>query len=236
MISLSHYTKTGLYHTSHSMPCEDRTGYFESPELLCIAIADGVSTASKSAVGAQTAVDTVLRLFGKCGETIRRLSNERICELVFDEVRFALSKLSEADNTDIAEYSSTLTFAVYYKTNSSLLVYSLGDGVVVRFDTSGSVTVMCRQPAKSGTVNTTTTIDGHRTVYLSRINSADISKVMLFTDGGWNDVRTLILQGQYGNSPETDILSAIQNSDNADDSSFISADIGGIQCQTIKEN
>jgi len=218
------HTKTGLYHVSNGLPCGDVTDRLDLPGLTCIALADGVSACTYGHIGARIAVDTVIRLFEKCADIIWKLSNERICSLVYAEVRYAVDSAAASEGVPYAEYSSTLAFAVHNRKCGQVLLFSLGDGAAVIYGASGSVRVPCHPYDNGGEVMTTTTDDWYRSAYISRTDASEIRRVMLLSDGGWYRAKDVIC-GTLTDAPETLVYDAIERSTDSDDSSFISADM-----------
>jgi len=199
------------------MPNEDCSGSFENDELICIAISDGVSSCTRSKTGAQTAVDTVLRLFGNCCSTLFALTDMQLSKTVCNEILYELNALAEADGGKVEDYSATVAFAVLQKKTDQLILFSLGDNAVVVFERH-----CCRiveKPQKnSKETYTVTTRNGYSAAYVSRLPAESICKICLLTDGAWETAESIL------KNTDTDSLLAvgIEQSNSYDDSSFIS--------------
>jgi len=206
------------------MSNEDCVASFENRAFRGIAIADGVSACTQSRVGAQIAVETVVRSFRDCGTILWKAGNRKIRDAVFNEVLYALQKRAKQDGIPVEEYSSTLAFAILNKKKNEIFLFSLGDSTILMY-AEKNYRVAAAPPLYFGDgVCTTTTDGGHETAYVER-RMSEGGNVFLFTDGGWT-VAEKVLTGT--DDPDEDsvcdeLRRTMMEEECWDDSSFISA-------------
>jgi len=219
-ITISHYSKTGLYHRTDNRENEDYMDGFAADAYVCAALADGVSTCRKGLEGARAAVETVLRLFRTSGDTLWELSNRSLGTLVLEEVRYELEQLADRAQIRFQEYASTLAFAVYCRKTEQLYLFSLGDSAVL-LCSEDRPQVICRPCGSRAETFTTVTENGCGEAYISRQHIPGLQSVVLLSDGGWMAAEPVLEQRPAPLELTHEIRHAIEQYSNTDDSSFI---------------
>ncbi|MBQ9082960.1 MAG: protein phosphatase 2C domain-containing protein [Clostridia bacterium] len=128
-----YYQKTGAYHAANNAPCEDAVLAVEDSEYALIALADGVTACRHGKAGAQKAVEALWDYIQLERDHIFTYSPQKTSWLLLEHVLYYLELESWKENSDVAEFSSTLAFACIEKKTGRAITGNLGDGIVCGF-------------------------------------------------------------------------------------------------------
>ena len=115
---------TGKSHSATGSPCQDSHGWLISPDVTCLAVADGAGSRPLSGAGSEAAIRAVL----ECVRAAPPLGRPSVPEL-FSTARAALDELAAANGRSPDEYATTLAVALIDQINVS--VGQVGDSIVV---------------------------------------------------------------------------------------------------------
>lgn len=120
---------TGRSHLRSGLPCQDRFGLRVLPNgTLIAALADGAGSATHGAIGAETAVTSVLSSL-YAALAIGRTDLDVLMREAAQEARLAVVARSSSEETDSRQYASTLLALVLTLDKGAAM--QIGDGVIV---------------------------------------------------------------------------------------------------------
>lgn len=177
------FTAVGTCHKYKDIINQDALAAIDNEQYSIIALADGVSSCARAREGAQEACRAVTELLESNPEYFMQTTEKLRSQVVIEHVMNALSKL--AGDSDPVSLSSTLSFALLDKCKGKVLLFQLGDGLVVGCQ---DYRVCCLiQPDRDTNGICVTTTHGAAERCYSRI--CDCKKgdaFMLMSDGAWH--------------------------------------------------
>ncbi len=144
---------TGRSHLRSGLPCQDRFGLRLLPNgTLIAALADGAGSATHGAIGAETAVITVLTSLHAALST-GRTDFDALMPEVAHEARQAVVAIANRQGTDARQYASTLLALVLDRDKGAVM--QIGDGVTVVRDENEADWTWLIWPQRGEYANTT---------------------------------------------------------------------------------
>lgn len=177
------YVKTGALHMQANTPCQDAVFFSETPKLLLIALADGVSECENSHIGAVLACKTAAEYVLEYASTLNEFDDQKVAYLILDQVVFALEEKAAELGCSPESLSSTLCFCCVNRQSRNMVAFSLGDGGVFTIQNGQAELLLApRQTALGGTAGTMTR-DAYRAVQIRRCALPAGTQVLLCSDG-----------------------------------------------------
>jgi len=178
-------TVQGSHHLLESIPCQDAQGFRAIRDTIVVAIADGMSSASQAASGAELSIRATLESAAASLLVGIPASEEQWIEVMktaFSSARSRLDEEASIKGVKKGDFATTLILAIL--TPNWLATAQIGDGAVVLLDEAGLFSTVCL-PQSGEFINETFAItlpDAlDRIVYhASQVRATAIS---LFTDG-----------------------------------------------------
>ena len=117
------FSRIGENHINANIENQDSIGFENIGEAWYLAVADGVSSATMSKIGANYAIKVIENLC-KALSTDNEMSND------LDSIRnYIVRKWKDEISSNWDEYATTLNFVIY--SNHQLLIGQIGDGLIV---------------------------------------------------------------------------------------------------------
>ena len=171
----------GPFHITTSTPCQDAFAYFFMGKFGVIAVADGAGSASKSEIGARTAVDKAIETAKTIAAT--NSDNYNLCataKKVILEARMAIEDTASKFQCELKDLACTLIVVIILQNN--VAVAHIGDGAVVAKTLDGLKIVSPPEPSEYA--NETTFLSSIEWAEALRVSeSTDVMAIMVFTDG-----------------------------------------------------
>lgn len=195
MIYTYGFSLTGISHMEKKMECQDahRIKLLDNGWIIA-AVADGVGSAANSAVGARTAVDTVVDF---CAEYMPYDYNTvNIKSMLRTAFNYALKKIitlaGEQDNV-LESYDTTLTVAIY---DGSRLIYGhSGDGGILGLTANGDY-IAITKPQKGGDNISVLPLRAGFTCWEIASYEEPLSALLLLTDGMLDALQPYLLRNR----------------------------------------
>lgn len=167
---------------------EDVVFIDESSDLLFYGLADGQSGKNHCRKGGVETLKTVFQYLRQEGIDCL-INREHIDEIQYEVIhliRKTIEELASKENTDRAEFASTLVVFAYDKQTNNFIVLHLGDGGVIGVRKQNEELTIVGPPDNGITANytwltTSPSALSHLRVYFGNINK--FSRIVLFTDG-----------------------------------------------------
>ncbi len=218
------FSKTGNHHIDTGTENQDVICSRDCSRYGVIALADGVSSCKEAGTGAKAACEAMIHLLSKKGGHLLNYPTEKIVEYLLSHIRYNLKKMSEDTGIAVEEYSSTAAAIYYEKRKDQLLLFSVGDSMIL--GSGGGVCEILSMPSDSTMgccVTTTEYAERMSTVYIADAGAYDA--VMICSDGAWRlmmeknhlnaDVKAAILAQDYES-----LVSCLEARSGFDDCSF----------------
>ncbi|MBS7528288.1 protein phosphatase 2C domain-containing protein [Fusibacter paucivorans] len=129
-IDTKYYSKIGRYHQRRNEENQDYTFKDENQRFYLIALADGASACSESALGAKIACNTVKDYLFLVGSEIFDWNESKIAFLINEQVFSKIKKYAETMDKPVDQFGSTLAFCFIDKMLHRVLMFNLGDGAI----------------------------------------------------------------------------------------------------------
>ncbi|MFY9822966.1 MAG: PP2C family serine/threonine-protein phosphatase [Thermoanaerobaculia bacterium] len=169
----------GSSHTALGLPCQDACAFEIQASRYCIAVVcDGLGSAARSDLGAQTAVQAAL------GALRAGLGDDALAAVVAEAVataRIALEDLAAQEGGPLRDLACTILVLV--ATAEEIATAHIGDGAIVAL--TGDGLEIASAPGESEYVNEVVPLTSPGWLEALRIGvrSADVRGVAVFTDG-----------------------------------------------------
>lgn len=121
----------GRSHGSTGSPCQDAVAIFQNRSGVCVALADGAGSKTRSEIGAQIASTKAAKVALDAFEQIFLIANsdpKRAAGLVLNPVLVALRRKNKRKREPLDSLASTLLFVAYKE--GRYVAGHLGDGVI----------------------------------------------------------------------------------------------------------
>lgn len=209
------YSKIGSYHVDNGTENQDFIYTGSNDKYDIIVLADGVSTCKQAQVGAELAATELARLLLAKGEYFMDFSEEAVAELALAHVKWELNRIAENDEMPVDEYSSTLAAVLREKKTNKLLLYSLGNALLLGIKDKKVSVIFQPGDTRNGTIVTTTIgaekatnvrfVEGKAKAYTSRRKKngeferkpiyrygsiAEYDNIIILSDGAWKEMYT----------------------------------------------
>ncbi|MCL2927980.1 MAG: protein phosphatase 2C domain-containing protein [Trichodesmium sp. MAG_R01] len=137
----TYYCAKGTWHEKHNIPCQDYANYHCFDKVILGAVADGAGSAKYADIGAQLAVDKILKFLEQFQQKLSKKSwfnnssfNEEeakqlFCDGIQKKVIPALEKEAQEKKCDINEFACTLI--AFIATPNCITAMQIGDGFLV---------------------------------------------------------------------------------------------------------
>ncbi|MFZ3167624.1 MAG: PP2C family serine/threonine-protein phosphatase [Candidatus Methanoperedens sp.] len=174
----------GPYHVQRNIPCQDACAYeVITPESVVIAVADGLGSASKSDIGARTAVESAVGTVKAM--LIKRNIDEAdlgvIARKAVVTARRELEVKAIDERCNLRDLACTMIVAIIYENN--IAVAHIGDGAVVA--RRNEELVIISEPGESEYINEVvplTSKEWEKSLFITP-DVCKIDSVAVFTDG-----------------------------------------------------
>ena len=170
----------GASHSALGLPCQDACGFEILASRYCLAVVcDGLGSAARSDLGAQTAVQAALGAL-RAGLGDGGALAATVAEAV-TAARAALENLASQEECPLRDLACTIL--VLAATAQEIATAHIGDGAVVVL--TGAGLEMASPPGESEYVNEVVPLTsvGWREALRTGVRTADVRGVALFTDG-----------------------------------------------------
>lgn len=204
--------------------CSGKNGRYE-----VISLADGVTSCQEARAGAEIASRAVTELFLRCGGYFLGSRGAETAGLALSHVLHELRCRAEADAQELREYSSTVSSVLYDRRTKRLLLFHLGDSLVIAAG-GGSCRVLAVPSDSTGGCCVTTTRNAAEMAAVYVLEAGELETVFICSDGAWGrmfaqnrlrpEVRRLLAGGQRGA-----LQAYLAEQETADDCSFISMEL-----------
>lgn len=201
-----HYTCVGTRHLATGTENQDAFAECSNEQYTVMVLADGVSTCTRAFQGAQLACDTAAQLLLGCADYFINAPQNIIPKVILRNILHALGKQAERDGIQIEEFSSTLAFALHDRKQKKLLLFQLGDGLIVGSQNGCCCCLIQPGCSMEGTCVTTTHL-AEKQCSVRLLDADKCQAVMLLTDGAWHafvstgrlrrDVQEAFIHGEY---------------------------------------
>lgn len=196
------FSRAGQRHLAAGRKNEDAFAIREDDRYTVMALADGASGCSHAGQGAQLCCDTAARLLLGCAAYFLDAQPETVTKILLRNIRYALDKQAAQEKIPVEAFSSTLACALYDRREQKLLLFRLGDGLVLGSRENRCTCLLRPDSSAQGTcVTTTRGADSRCSVQL--LDAAGYRSVMLLTDGAW---RAMVTGGRLSPAAEDAVV------------------------------
>lgn len=219
----------GSHHNYDNDFNQDSIMYGENERFCAMVLADGVSSCSESAKGAEIVCSAVTAYLLKNGERLFCIHEYEIAECITSHILYKLERVSTEELNDIEEYSSTVAFILCDRNTRKMLYFSIGDSLIIAVKQSNCSIVAMPGDSRNGCY-VTTTEDAPAMAKTGIIGTENINSIIICSDGAWRlmynrnrlhqDIKSLLIARNF--TALKDILTAKER---FDDCSFISVDL-----------
>lgn len=219
------YSRMGLRHERDGASNEDHICRAENCTASVIALADGVSTCSMAGEGAETAAEAFTGLLRGKGGLLLEHEEENIAEIVTGHVLFELKAKAKKGPHDTADYSSTLSGVMHDRQKDMLLIYNLGDCMVITAQ-AGQCSIAAAPYDSTDGCCVTTTKNAASAASVKKMAAEGIDFAVICSDGAWREmirgnrlkkeVTEMIASGRFG-----ELGAYLEECGCEDDSSFV---------------
>lgn len=223
---------TGRNNEARNAGCEDVFSICETSRIMFYGLADGQSGKARCTAGGTQVLDAVFRFIAEKGiDGMRQYehSDELQYELIRC-VRSSIAALAGAEDTDRAEYASTLVvFAFDVQTRDYVLLH-LGDGGIIACQNDGEIR-MLSAPENGMTSQYTWLTTSQEALHHLRIGFGNLCayrRILMITDGATVFARGKNIpersRAMIRNGSREELVACLSGSEPTDDASFIVID------------
>jgi hypothetical protein len=159
----------------------------ENQQFSMIALGDGVSSCKNGGIGAQTACDALVELFSRKGKLLMALDKGRSVRLILSHITHAIQLRANADMQGETTYASTLAAVVYDKESGMVLVFSIGDSLILGIRNE-KLEVVAPPSDSSNGCDTTTTQNVEYATKFKVFTPEGFQAFVIFSDGAWSSL------------------------------------------------
>ena len=181
------YSRTGLRHERDGAPNEEHICLAEDGRASGIALADGVSTCLMAGEGAETAAEAITGLLRRRGDILLEHEEKEIAEIVTGHVLFELEAKAGKGTLAAADYSSTLSGVMHDRQKDMLLIYNLGDYMVVTVQ-GGRCGIAAAPYDSTDGCCVTTTENAASAAVVRKMAAEGIDFAVICSDGAWREM------------------------------------------------
>lgn len=176
-------TESGAFHKRQQEMSQDIVKVFENDRIEIVAVADGVSTCSRSRQGALIAVDETILFIRSQYDRITMLPDGWTATLVRRIQRKLLGRAALV-RAAYEDYSTTLMVAVREKQDNKLFWFSIGDGLIL-LEKDNCFRIVSRYTGSGRGCPVITTKGIDTFIQEHTLHLSDNQSVLLMTDGAW---------------------------------------------------
>ena len=174
----------GKYHEVENGENQDYICTGNSGKNTVISLADGISECCMAKKGAEVAGEVLTHLLVKKGERIMEYDHGEIADITVSHILGELQRKARQDERPVEDYSSTLAGVLYEKGRERLLLFNLGDSIIITTSCDDCKVAAIPFDSTYGCCATTT-----RNCALAatvKVMDADgIKSVIICSDGAW---------------------------------------------------
>lgn len=150
-------------------------------------LADGVSACSMAGEGAETAAEAMAALLSRRGDILLEHEERDIAEIVTGHVLFELEARAEKGPHAAADYSSTLSGVMHDRQKGMLLIYNLGDCMVITAQ-DGRCSIAAVPYDSTDGCCVTTTRNAASAAVVRKMADKGIDFAVICSDGAWREM------------------------------------------------
>lgn len=181
------FSKCGEYHKSRGESNQDSVLSAEDSRFLLTAVADGASSCSRAADGARTACVEIKNMFMKNGELFFGFDSDKIGFFAVSQIMYRLKKMANEENADVGDFASTLSFAFIDKLKRKMILFNLGDNMILS-SAGGGLTIISKPACDPDGSCLTTSSTAYGSASVEKIDCNTLDSVLLLSDGAWKTV------------------------------------------------
>lgn len=199
-------SNTGQYHKQNDSCNQDYICTEVNGKISVISLADGVSSCRKARAGAETAGRAITHLLSRRGDVMMEYDSREIARIANSHVVYELEKAAEADNNPVTDYSSTVSSVMYDRSSGKMLIYNLGDCIILTVS-DGTCRIAAMPCDSRCGCCVTTTVNAESEAVAEVINTERIDSVVICSDGAWremfrgcrlkDEVEAMLVRGRY---------------------------------------
>lgn len=226
---MNYMSLAGSHHNYDNDCNQDSIMYGKNERFCAMVLADGVSSCSESAKGAEIVCKAVTAYLLKNGERLFYMPEYEIADCITSHILYKLERVSTEERNDIEEYSSTVAFTLCDRTTRKMLYFSIGDSLIIAIKKSNCSIVAMPGDSRNGCY-VTTTEDVSSLAKTGIIGTENINSIIICSDGAWHlmynrnrlcqDIKSLLISQNY-----TALKNTLAEKERFDDCSFISVDL-----------
>lgn len=167
-----------------SAECKDTMYLRENGEWGFYSLADGVSSAKKSTLGAKAVQKALADAFEEKSEKFLRLPLDELKAELIAIVRHIFYNLCK-DGDEKEDYASTLMVVIFSAKSGKYRWFHIGDGLIAVEGTNGEIEIESHPHNGITPQFTFTTADEclERRLWLGEGDLSEVQRILLFTDG-----------------------------------------------------
>lgn len=181
------YSGAGEHHSFDSNRNQDAIATASDKRYIAVSLADGVSTCSEAKAGANIACERLNELLKNKASFFFRFDEKQIADVVISHILYELKKQALKDNTDIEEYSSTISSVLIDTKLRKALLINLGDGIIMG-TSQGNVEVLSMPCDSRYGCCVTTTKNAMNSVSVKTIDTRLVDSIIICSDGAWREM------------------------------------------------
>ena len=181
------YSRRGLRHERDGAANEDHICCSEDSRASVMVLADGVSSCPMAGEGAETAAQAMASLLHARGDILPEHEEKDIAEIVTGHVLFELEAKAEKGHRAAADYSSTLSGVMHDRQKEILLIYNLGDCMVIAAQ-GGRCSIAALPYDSTDGCCVTTTRNAASAATVRKMPAGGIDYAVICSDGAWREM------------------------------------------------
>ena len=182
---IHHFSCAGMRHLETGTENQDAFSIHSNDRYAAMVLADGVSSCTHASQGAQLACETAAQLLLDCADYFMSAPSEMIPRIILRNILHALGKQADKERVRIEEFSSTLAFILHDRKQRKLLLFQLGDGLIIGCQDRRCLCLLQPGDSTDGAC-VTTTRHAESQCSIRRLDAGQCQAAMLLTDGAWH--------------------------------------------------
>lgn len=227
---MNYMSLAGRHHNFNNACNQDSVMYSENKRFCAMVLADGVSSCSESAKGAEIVCSALTQYLLKHGERLFCMQNYEIAGCITSHILYKLDMTSKKEmKNDINEYSSTVACILCDRKTRKMLYFSIGDSLIIATKCNKCSIVAMPSDSRNGCY-VTTTENVSSLAKVGIIETDEINSVIICSDGAWRlmysrnrldqNIKSLLIAQNYSG-----LKNILIKKERYDDCSFISVDL-----------
>lgn len=181
------FSVTGTQHLTGNGENQDAICYGTNKNYSVISLADGVSCCKEAKAGAQIASRSITHLLLKEGSCFLQFEKKLIAEFALSQILYELKEQAVRDLEKIEEYSSTIASVFFDRKRRKLLLFSLGDSMILGAG-NGKCRILAAPSDSSLGCYVTTTEHASTVVSVKVIDLGFMESILICSDGAWTQM------------------------------------------------